>query len=67
MKHLVPVIGLSLVLTGCDGDIIKSMARAVLADEINQEQTQAQTGAVELQPVQPIQPSAAEQFGTPEQ
>lgn len=33
MKHLVPVIGLSLVLTGCDGDMIKRVARAILADE----------------------------------
>lgn len=67
MKYLLPTFGLSLALVGCDGDIVKSVARAVLADEIKQEQ-QAPTGAaVELQPVQPIQPPAEEQFVAAEQ
>lgn len=66
MKRVLIAASLSLAMTGCDGDIIKSMARAVLADEINQNQQQAPQQQAQqpvatdpnaqLQPVQPVQP-----------
>ncbi len=64
MKRVLIAASLGLALTGCDGDIIKSMARAVLADEINQNQQQVAQQQVQqpvatdpnaqLQPVQPV-------------
>lgn len=64
MKRILIAASLGLAMTGCDGDIIKSMARAVLADEINQNQQQVAQQQVQQQPVatdpnaqlQPVQP-----------
>ncbi len=68
MKRVLIAASLGLTLTGCDGDIIKSMARAVLADEINQSQQQAPQQQVQ-QPaatdpnaqLQPVQQPVAQQ------
>lgn len=58
MKKLVLTCAAATVLMACDGDMIKSAARVVLADEIQQmQQNQQQAQPVQQGQLQPVQPT----------
>ncbi|USZ14507.1 SH3 domain-containing protein [Moraxella sp. FZLJ2107] len=65
MKRIFMIAGVSLALTGCDGDIIKSIARAILADEQPQQQAQVAQQPQAVQPVIVQDPNAQVQAQQP--